>query len=519
MSESVSEPVVVVGAGPVGLVLACELLQQDVPVRILDAERGHSQHSRATVVWPRLLELLRRIDVTDRLAAEGQRIQGVQYFSDHAPLGTAWLNRLQETPYPFAVGIPQSRTEDILEQRLHELGGKVERGCTLTALDTSGPLPVARFTQPGGITEDITASWLVGADGAHSTVRKLLGIPFDGERLSVCFAITDAALSGNIAPDLVSYCYTPQGSLALGPVGNGVQRVAVSVPPETAGEEPGREFFQRIVSERGPGGVELGELRFSTTFHVNIRTAEYFRSGRCFLAGDAAHIMSPAGAQGMNTGLQDAFNLGWKLAAVARGRMEESALDSYGVERRAAAHAVTRSTSLQTRWGFLRHPAQIALRDGIVRAADRTGMLQRQLAPKIGQIDATYRPETVKAPRNGRLVPGDRVPVLLGEGGTTGTWTAVSRDSWTVLLHVGRNRPHHWHRMAAAVRSEAAGLAEVVEAPSQSHGPLTEAFGPRPVAAVVRPDGHLYATRAALRAGELAQLLREARRDPRPQQV
>ncbi|WP_328322399.1 FAD-dependent monooxygenase [Streptomyces sp. NBC_00388] len=511
-----NEPVVVVGAGPVGLVLACELLQQDVPVRILDAERGHSEHSRATVIWPRLLELLRRTDVTDRLAHEGQRIQGVSYFSDHAPLGTAWLNRLKSTPYPFAVGIPQNRTEEILEQRLLELGGKVERGCTLTALDTTGPLPVARFTQQDGSTQDITASYLVGADGAHSTVRKLLGIDFDGKRLPVCFAITDAELSGNIAPDLVSYCYTPQGSLALGPVGEGVQRVAVSVPPATAGAAPGRDFFQRILTERGPVGVELGELRFSTTFHVNIRTAASFRSGRCFLAGDAAHIMSPAGAQGMNTGLQDAVNLGWKLAAVARGRLEEAALESYGAERRAAAHAVTRSTSLQTRWGFLRRPAQIALRDTVVRGADRTGVLQRQLAPKIGQIDATYRPESARMPRGGRIVPGDRVPVLLGQGRTTGVWTAVPRDDWTVLLHVGRSRPDTWHDTCAAVREAVGDQAEVVEAPSQSHGPLVDALGSRPVAAVVRPDGHLYATLAPARTSEITGALRRARRDLRP---
>lgn len=509
-----TEPVVVVGAGPVGLVLACELLQQDVPVRILDASRGHSPHSRATVVWPRLLELLHRIGVSERLAAEGQRIQGVSYFSDHAPLGTAWLNRLESTPYPFAVGIPQNRTEDILERRLHELGGKVERGCTLTEIDVSGPLPLARFVGTDGTAEDITASYLVGADGAHSTVRKLLKTPFDGNRLEVSFAITDAEISGNIAPDLVSYCYTPQGSLALGPVDAGVQRVAVSVPPGTTGESPERDFFQRIVTERGPGGIELGELRFSTTFNVNIRTAARFRTGRCFLAGDAAHIMSPAGAQGMNTGLQDAVNLGWKLAAVFRGQLAEDALASYDVERRAAAHAVTRSTSLQTRWGFLRHPAQIALRDGIVRGADRLGLLQRQLAPKIGQLDATYNPDPVS--RGGRIRPGDRVPALLGEEHPSGRWASVSRDHWTVLLHAGRRRPATWHRSRAAVLRAVGDLADVVDAPSQSHGPLADALGARPVAAVVRPDGHLYQALDVTAAERIAEAVRQARVDPKP---
>ncbi|GHE12637.1 FAD-dependent monooxygenase [Streptomyces alanosinicus] len=509
-----NEPVVVVGAGPVGLVLACELLQQDVPVRILDSSRGHSAHSRATVIWPRLLELLQRIGVSDVLAEEGQHIQGVTYSSNQMPLGTAWLNRLDSTPYPFAVGIPQTRTEDILERRLHELGGKVERGCTLTEIDTSGRLPVGRFVGSDGSTEDITASYLVGADGAHSTVRKLLDIPFDGDQLSVCFAITDAEVSGNIASDLVSYCYTPQGSLALGPLEAHVQRIAVSVPPGTQGESPEREFFQRIVAERGPGGIELGELRFSTTFHVNIRTAAHFQSGRCFLVGDAAHIMSPAGAQGMNTGLQDAVNLGWKLAAVARGQLAESGLRSYDVERHAAAHAVTRSTSLQTRWGFLRHPAQIALRDGIVRGADRVGVLQRRLAPKIGQLDATYNPVPVS---RGEVRPGDRVPVVLGERHQLGgRWAGVSRDRWTVLMHAGRRRPDTWHRTKAAVCAAVGDLAEVLDAPSQSHGPLVDALGTRPVVAVVRPDGHLYRKLGADAPEAVAEAVRQARVDPSP---
>ena len=488
-------PVVVVGAGPIGLVLACELLGQGIPVRVIDAEREHSSHSRATTIWPRPLELLRRIGVADRIVEEGHRIQGVTYYSDHRPLATAWLNQLASTPYPFAVGLPQDRTEALLLERLEELGGKVEEGVRLLTLDAGGPRASLRLELPGGGTEEVEASWVIGADGAHSTVRKELGIGFSGAKLPINFAITDAELSGDIPSDLVSYCYTAQGGLGLAPISPTAHRVAVSVPPELAERTPDRAFFQRIVEERGPGRVQLGELRFSTVFQVHVRTADRFRSGRALLAGDAAHLMSPAGGQGMNTGLQDAANLGWKLAGVLRGTLDEAILDSYDDERRRAVHAVTRSTSMQTRWGALTKPSQLALRDTLVRAAGRSGVLQWRLAPKIGQLDATYRAEDAPRRRPGATaLPGDRLPVLLGTGAVPAgpSWAGISGHGPAVILHAGRVRPSGWQGVCRRIREAVGEQAEVLDSPSGPHGPLAAALGRRPAAAVVRPDGHLF---------------------------
>ncbi|KJS63167.1 FAD-dependent monooxygenase [Streptomyces rubellomurinus] len=512
-------PVVVVGAGPIGLVLACELLGQGVPVRVVDAEREHSAHSRATTIWPRPLELLRRIGVADRIVEEGHRIQGVTYYSDHRPLATAWLNRLGATPYPFAVGLPQDRTEALLVERLEELGGKVERGVRLASLDAGGPRARLRLALPGGGTEEVEAPWVIGADGAHSTVRKELGIGFAGAQLKINFAITDAELSGDIPSDLVSYCYTAQGGLGLAPISPTVHRVAVSVPPELAERTPDREFFQRIVEERGPGRVRLGELRFSTVFRVHVRTADRFRSGRALLVGDAAHLMSPAGGQGMNTGLQDAANLGWKLAGVLRGTFDESLLDSYDDERRRAVHAVTRSTSMQTRWGALTKPSQLALRDTLVRAAGRSGVLQWRLAPKIGQLDATYRDGGAPAVRPwGTAAPGDRLPVLLGEGAAPAgpSWAGISGRDHAVILHAGRTRPADWQGVCARIRAAVGERAEVLDAPSGPHGPLAVALGRRPAAAVVRPDGHLFELLTDPAPGAVLAALSRARREALP---
>ena len=502
------EQVLIVGAGPVGMLLACELLAQGVGVRLVDAAREHSAHSRATVIWPRLLELLRHNDITDRLVDCGHPLDGVSYFSHGRPLGTAWMTRLTDTPYPFALGIRQSRTEEIIEGRLAELGGKIEHGVRLSRIrDAVGPRVVAVLSGPDG-DEEVETAWLVGADGAHSSVRKLLGASFEGAQFDVSFAVTDAEVAGDIPLNVLSYCYAPAGSLAFAPLGGGVSRVAVSVPHATDDIPPPREFYQSIVDDRAPGRNVLGELQFSTVFRVHARIAARFRIGRCLLVGDAAHIMSPAGAQGMNTGLQDAVNLGWRLGGVLRGQLAEQVLDGYDRERRDAAHAVARTTTLQTNWGLLRRPSQITARDVVVGTASASGALQRALAPLVAQTGVRYPAATPGrllrdslTPRR-RTRPGERLPVLPvtdptmrppAEVRVSGrTWTAVPADRLTVLCWPGDRTSADWAELGERVRALAGPEIAVVEA-RYSEGPAADALGRKAVLAVVRPDGYLVA--------------------------
>ncbi|MCD9143682.1 FAD-dependent monooxygenase [Streptomyces albireticuli] len=540
-------PVLVVGAGPVGLVVACELLQQGVPVRVVDANRNHSLHSRAISVWPRVLEVLRRIDVADTLVERGHRVSGVGYYSSGRLLGTARLDRLPDTPYPFGLMLAQSRTEEVLEKRLAELGGTVERGVRLTGLAQRPDHCAVTLEHEDGATEETEVPWLVGADGAHSTTRKLLGIPFEGDQPDVSFAIADAHVDGDLSDRLLGYCYSPGGSLALGPLGDGVFRLAVSVPHPEDDTPPPLALFQEVLDARAPGHGVVRGLKWSTTFRVRVRTAARFSAGRCFLAGDAAHVMSPAGGQGMNTGLQDAVNLGWKLAGVARGRLDPAALDSYDAERREAAHRVTATTGRQTRWGFASRRAQIAARDLTLRGADRAGLVQRALAPIVAQTDTHYGPAPTPTELASELArgtgarPGVRVPVLLGAVGvagsateagagdgegasldrdftsevlpdsrfTDGGWVAAERDAFTVLLRwdpadSAERRSEAYARMRAGAPPETR-WTDLSAAPD---GVLTRLLGPGPVAAVVRPDGHLF---RRVRPEEVPAALRAAR--------
>lgn len=504
-------PVLVVGAGPVGLVVACELLQRDIPVRVVDAGRGHSAHSRANVIWPRNLELLDRIGVTDDLLGIGHRLAGTAFYSRGRRLATAWMSRLPDSPYPFALTLSQNDTEQVLRRRLAALGGTLEEGVRLTALDNTPGGPVVKLEHDGGRIEELEPGWLVGADGAHSTVRKELGIAYDGPPVDVSFAITDARLTTTLSEDLSHYCYAPSGAMVLGPMGDGVHRIALNVPHDAYDEHdpPPREMFQRFVDDRAAGRSRVEELLWSGSFRVRVRIASSFRSERCFLAGDAAHVISPAGGQGMNTGMQDAFNLAWKLSGVIRGEFGESILDSYDTERRAVSHDVARSTELLTKAGLVNSPAKVALRDAAFMAADRTGLFQRKLAPQLGQTAVSYGGD--RHPRLPVMVSGGT-----GPGGTpprpgSGGWPAIDRDRHTVLLWPGtRTPPPDWRRTRDRMRRALPEGTPVLDLTRAVPKGLSVALGPRPAVAVVRPDGHLLARLDPRRPQETTDLLTRA---------
>ncbi|MFE6982769.1 FAD-dependent monooxygenase [Streptomyces griseus] len=514
-------PVLVVGAGPVGLVVACELLQQGIPVRVVDAGRGHTAHSRANVIWPRNLELLDRIGVTEELLDTGHRLAGTAFYSRGRRLATAWMSRLPDSPYPFALTISQNATEEVLRRRLAALGGTVEQGVVLTALDNAADGPAVKLEHEDGRTEELVPSWLVGSDGAHSTVRKELGIGYDGPPVDVSFAITDALLTTTLSEDLSHYCYAPSGAMVLGPMGGGVHRIALNVPHDAYDEDnpPPLEMFQQVVDDRAAGRSRVEELLWSGSFRVRVRIASAFRSGRCFLAGDAAHVISPAGGQGMNTGMQDAFNLAWKLSGVLRGEFGEPILDSYDAERRAVSHEVARSSALLTKAGLVNTPAKIALRDAAFTAADRTGVFQRRFAPQLSQTAVSYdgdrHPRLPLKVSSGSLVGGpdeevaDSRPAALRLD--SGGWPEIDRDRHTVLLWPGtRTPPGDWRRTRDQVRRVLPDATPVLDLTRAVPRGLARVLGSGPAVAVVRPDGHLLARIDPARPQDITRLLTRA---------
>lgn len=386
--------VLVVGAGPTGLTAACELLRRGVRVRIVDAAPGPSVHSKAMLVWPRTLDILEDLGLSAGVDQVAVKLRQMTYYSEKKPVTRM---RMADDMAPYC--LPQRLTEEVLTAGLHRLGGTVERGVRLTSLqglDFGGAIredrPVtASLEHADGSVERFTVPWVIGADGATSAVRRQLGIPYEGATYENRFLITDAKVAGDpLAPDEVHYYQSRMGVLAVVPQPFGLFRFFTNAPGDM--EDGELADMQRLVDLRGPGGLRLVDPDWVTTFRVHRRRAASFQLGRVFLAGDAAHAHSPMGGQGLNTGIQDAQNIAWKLASVVRGEARTGLLETYTPERAAVADAVVRDTDLQTRAAMWTGGGQVALRDTAMRALDRTGILDRFYVPVAAGRRWVYGP-------------------------------------------------------------------------------------------------------------------------------
>ncbi|MGW2252568.1 FAD-dependent monooxygenase [Kitasatospora sp. NPDC001660] len=484
MAEEHGQPrVLVVGAGPVGMVLACELLRHGVQVEVISNARRESPHSRATILWPRILELLDRVGVGEKLVAAGHYFDQMNYYSNKKMIGLVRFDRLRGVGYPFAITIPQWRTEAVLEEHLEALGGTVRYDHAFVEGTQSADAVHCVLRGPDGASTTRSYDYVVGADGYNSTVRPAFGFEFAGRTMRTRLAITDAELVGETTSSEAAYYLTRTGNMVLAPLGGGIFRVGASVPDGYQGE-PDRAFFERLLSERVPGERRLGEMKFSGVFTAHVRSASTYQRGRVFLVGDAAHAMSPSGAQGVNTGIQDAVNLGWKLAGVLRGDYRPGLLASYDRERRPAVETVAGLSTRLARIGLFSKPHQVIGRDIAYRFGSATQLLERVLAPKLAQVDTHYGPR----PKRRGLVPGERLP--LGWRASAAA-PVLAVDRYTVLLWPGLEyRYDRWVQLVERL-GEAVDRAEVTDLGGRPPGSLPAKLGATPCALVVRPDGHL----------------------------
>ena len=496
--------VLVVGAGPTGLLAACELLRRGVRVRLVDRAVEPATVPKALSIWPRALDVLADAGVYDGVYRESRPITALSYFSDRRPLASFELG--QDVACRT---LPQHVTERLLTERLHALGGRIERGVRLSALDDgdgagaddpdhAGDAGVTALLEHAGGVERALVPYVIGADGASSTVRGLLGVGFHGTTYELAFALIDTHVEGSL-PDGESLFYqSPSGALVIVPMPDGVYRF-LSVMPSDA-REVNVPMMQAIVDERGPRGVRLTDPVSQAVFRVHARQATDFRRGRVFLIGDAAHVHSPAGGQGMNNGMQDAHNLGWKLAAVLKGESPDSLLRTYGSERAEATRRIVRDTDLQTRVWVADHPAKVLARDVAFRLLDRSGVVSRFYAPVMAGRRLAYPPvRDTQLPSGwsacrlrGRLPGGLRVGAVFPRRlavryGVSGP--RVDPAKWTVVA-VPRSRAPGW---PAEVERVAARWpqARVALVPHRDAGVVTGCG--RTGFYLVRPDGHIAA--------------------------
>lgn len=338
-----------VGAGPTGLTLACELARHGAPVRIVDKAPGIASQARATGLHSRTLEVFQQMGIVEPILAQGQRMAALNQY-----LNGERIRRIEfaaiDSPFPFGVALEQWRTERALEELLGRYGLAVERGWELVALEDQLDGVRARLRRADGDEELVETPWLVGCDGAHSAVRHHNRDHFIGDADPTLYAIGDVVLDPPPAAAEIHVFLARTGAAMLFPLPEGRHLLMANVEAsvQESAEPPSAEELQDLVAQRVPGAPQLKDPRWRSRFRIHYRLCRHYLHGRTLLAGDAVHVHSPFGGQGMNTGIQDAFNLAWKLALVARGRAPQALLKSYEQERRGVAEEVIASTRAAT---------------------------------------------------------------------------------------------------------------------------------------------------------------------------
>jgi len=378
--------VLVVGAGPTGLVLAGELARRGVRVRLVDKNLAPTTQSRAVGVHARTLEIFDELGIADELVARGVPVGGITMSAGGKPLVEIEFEGLASR-FPFVLCVSQVETETVLHALLERRGGAVERGKELVSFsqDARGIEAVLRGTTGD---ERVRASWIVGCDGAHSAVRHSLGATFSGHTYEDTFVLADAALTWELAHDHVWTFIAEDGVAAFFPLPGDRWRVIASA---AGGQdaEPTLAAIRTLVERRAGRSVPLRDAAWTASFKIHCRQVERYRHGRAFLAGDAAHIHSPVGGQGMNTGIQDAHNLAWKLALVVHGRAGDALLDSYHAERHAIGHRVLAQTDLATKVGTLKG-VLAPVRNQLLRFITSFEPVRRKIVRDASQITVAY---------------------------------------------------------------------------------------------------------------------------------
>jgi 2-polyprenyl-6-methoxyphenol hydroxylase-like FAD-dependent oxidoreductase len=388
-----SDPqVLIVGAGPVGLTAALALQSLGVGCRIIEKNAQRVTESRALGIQARTLEMFERVGMAERLLAAGIIGNAVRIFLDGEEKVRVGFEQL-DTPYPCLLVLAQSETERLLGEEFHERGGQVERLVELTAIvqDESGVTCTLRHVD--GRQETCRADYVLACDGAHSTVRKQVGLAFAGEPLPGTFVLADVLLDCDWPRDEGRVYAGKRGFLFNLPVGAKHWRVIAPLPPDEypAPPEISLSLVQQLCDERGPPGLRPHDPAWLSVFHISSRIVERFRVGRVFLAGDAAHIHSPAGGQGMNTGMQEVFNLAWKLAMRLRGQASDALLETYDAERRPHAQSLLLTTHRATQVMMSTSSAASWLKQSVLAVAGTFDLLPEKIAGQISDLKINYR--------------------------------------------------------------------------------------------------------------------------------
>jgi 2-polyprenyl-6-methoxyphenol hydroxylase-like FAD-dependent oxidoreductase len=510
--------VLIVGAGPVGLALAGDLRRRGIRCRLIDSAERAAQQTKAVGIQARTLEMLARLGLAQTAIERGLHTSQFSIYSAGKRLiGIDFREHLTGTPYPYVLLLPQNETEQLFTEYVQSHGTPIEWRTELIGLTQDARGVDAVLRHPGVQDERLRVGWLVGCDGAHSRVRHLLGLQFVGSTLEqsfATFAVGNVRLDWDLSSQEI-FAFLHEGNfIGYFPMANGRHRVVIAYDPDKAptGDVTLQEI-QEAIETCGPAGARASDPADLTRFHVNQRRTEHYRRSRVFLAGDAAHIHSPIGAQGMNTGIQDAFNLSWKLALTLDGRAPAALLESYEREREQVGEALLRATDLTTHLALTRNPLLRVLRDALTPVIFASlPLAARRLAQSLGELNVAYPESPISVDvRDDKRTPraGERAPDA-GVGtarGPTSLFDIFNSQHSIVLMfadeHASAAIESQFQATTALISAECQGVVDayhvVRQATTASRGILYDSTGEvhkRYAAApgdlvLIRPDGHI----------------------------
>lgn len=492
--------VLVIGAGPTGLMLANQLVTRDVRVLIVDKHSGPAQQTRAMAVHARTLEIYSKLGIAEQSLALGRRGNGANMWTAGKRMARIPLGDIGKTlsPFPYVLMLGQDDNERILGERLNQQGVSVQWNTELIALSQMADGVDATLQLPDGSQRNISAAYIAGCDGGHSAVREFCGIKFPGAPYEHVFFVADTEAIGDMVPDELNvYLWRDGFHLFFPMAGKDRWRVIGILPERLRGDDDvAFDALSPAIQQEVSVNLEFKACSWFSTYRIAHRAADKFRDKRCFLLGDAAHIHSPMGGQGMNTGLQDAYNLAWKLAMVIKGKASEKLLDTYEAERLPVAQRLLRTTDrafnmlVSNHWlagvfrtRILTKIAAFAMTFDRVkqlafRTVSQTGIHYRQ--SPLSQTLAGHAPNAPKA--------GDRFPWLQLKFQTNGLVEDIFQkmdDLHFHLIVIGQQAPEQIHTLNDSV------ITHVIPEDAHNTQALVKVGVTGAVFYLVRPDGHI----------------------------
>jgi 2-polyprenyl-6-methoxyphenol hydroxylase-like FAD-dependent oxidoreductase len=356
--------------------------------QLVETRSSQSEHSKALAIFPRTLEIFDMAGVVSPFLKKANRVTSVAVVSHGRTFANMHFTP-EESPYPFVAMVPQDVTEKLLLEELRRKGGDVEYNTTFASASEQGDTAKVTLNRQGE-TVNLRASFVVGCDGAHSAVRHLLNLPFEGAAYADSFMLADIETNETLPADQLQLCPSELGPVAIFPM-SATRRRIVAIVDKTEGDAPSLDLVRSILAQRAPSGIEARALHWSSYFRIHHRQAAQMRVGPVFIAGDAAHVHSPFGGQGMNTGLHDVWNLVWKLDLFLHGHGNEELLQSYSAERRPVIKQVIETTDFLTK--AMGTPSKLAqtLRDAVIPMVSRLAPFQHAFVRRLSELGVAYR--------------------------------------------------------------------------------------------------------------------------------